>query len=486
MVFRYGAMNNELKQGSVLSRCDFPSCKRVFTPANERIRAAWRKAATTILALPALLVGLNGQCATVPDGSVISSTTVDAFRAADIASRLSNAINLPDTEASAIAQAQVAARLLAEAGIAKCDVEIRQIRYTTSGPRGEETNASGAILLPRQPPGAATCPSGPQPMVAYTPATEKQKERVLADKASLETGILSGLFAAQGYVVVMTDNLGLGLSTFPYHPYLNSDVEAASLIDAIRAAKQVLAAEGLTTSRLFVTGYSQGGHSAMATVRALETKYASEFPDFTASVPASGPYALETAFVVDIAGNNPETVESALYALTGWQKAYGDLYNDPAEMFSSPFASVAESYLPISAAAPPAMPVPATMNELLTANFRAAFLTDPDNPARIAARRNSFVGSQASGSAVAPLDPNAAWSPTKPMRLCGAEGDTTVSFTLNGRGAFNAFTQLRKPVTLRDFQPELAAVRLPPTLFHAAAMPLCMREAREYFQSFAP
>lgn len=480
--FQYGAMNKVLKQRLVLSQRDRPSGKRSFSFANERTRVGWRKAVTTILAVPVLLAGVNGQCAPVPGGTVLSNTPVDAIRAADIASWFSNAINLPDTEASTIAQAQIAARLLADAGIAKCDVEIRQIQYTTTDPHGEATSASGAILLPRQPPGATTCPNGPQPMVAYTPATETQKERVLADKDSIETGILSGLFAAQGYVVVMTDNLGLGLSTFPYHPYLNSDVEAASLIDAIRAAKRVLAAEGLTTSKLFVTGYSQGGHSAMATARALETRYASEFPEFTASMPSSGPYALETAFIVDIAGNNPETVDSALYALTGWQKTYGNLYNDPTDMFNAPFASVAENYLPISDAAPPSMPEPATMNELLTANFRGAFLADPGNPSRIAARLNSFVG-----SAAAPIDPNAVWSPTKPMMLCGAEGDTTVSFALSGRAAFNVFaTQLHKPVTARDFQPELAAARFPPSLFHAAAMPLCMREARDYFESLNP
>lgn len=455
-----------------------------MNPENTRRTTGWQKIAITIFALSALLAGLNGHCAP-PDGTVLSNTTTDTIKAADVASWFSHAVNLPDNPASNAAQARIAAQLIAGLGIAKCDVEIRQIRYTTSGPRGEATDASGAILLPRQPPGATTCPTGPQPMVAYTPVTETHKERVLANKAVIETGILSGLFAAQGYVVVMTDNLGLGLSTFPYHPYLNSDVEAASLIDAIRAAKQVLATEGLRTSKLFVTGYSQGGHSAMATVRALETRYASEFPEFTASAPSSGPYALETAFIAGIADNTPDITQYGLYALIGWQKTYGGLYNEATDIFNLPFASVADNYFPISDTQPPSMPVPATPADLLTANFRAAFVTDPNNPSRIAARRNTFVGSQGSGSAVAPIDPNATWSPGKPMRLCGADGDPIVNFALDTRAAFNVFaTQLHKPVSLRDFRPELAAVGLPSSRFHEAALPLCLREARDFFQGF--
>ncbi|MBO0155283.1 hypothetical protein J0688_25075, partial [Vibrio parahaemolyticus] len=45
------------------------------------------------------------------------------------------------------------------------------------------------------------------------------------------------------------------------------------------------------SSHLFITGYSQGGHVAMATHKVIERDYAREFT-VTASGPMSGPYNL--------------------------------------------------------------------------------------------------------------------------------------------------------------------------------------------------
>jgi predicted dienelactone hydrolase len=56
-----------------------------------------------------------------------------------------------------------------------------------------------------------------------------------------------------------------------YHAYLDRVQEAADMIDALRAARSASAAIGARdSSKLMVTGYSQGGYVALATQRAMQ------------------------------------------------------------------------------------------------------------------------------------------------------------------------------------------------------------------------
>ena len=97
------------------------------------------------------------------------------------------------------------------------------------------------------------------------------------------------MYAAQGFVVVAPNYAGYDKSPLPYHPYLNAEQQSSDMVDALTAARKALKDLGTTDSgKLFITGYSQGGHVAMATHRALQ----SAGQTVTASAPMSGPYAL--------------------------------------------------------------------------------------------------------------------------------------------------------------------------------------------------
>src|ERR1035437_2654049 len=135
------------------------------------------------------------------------------------------------------------------------------------------SNASGAVLVPS----GAGCP-GPFPLVAYAKGTDVQKPRTLANLQDSETFVLMAFYAAQGYAVVATDYLGYALSTYPYHPYLHADTAASMVIDSIRAARNAAPALGLALNgKVMLTGFSQGGHAAMATQRAIEQQNSGEF-----------------------------------------------------------------------------------------------------------------------------------------------------------------------------------------------------------------
>src|SRR5690606_21887156 len=151
---------------------------------------------------------------------------------------------------------------------------------------------SGALLLP-----AGACDGASAPLLAYARGTDVFKPRTMADPQDAEAFLLAAMYAAQGYAVVATDYLGYAKSNYPFHPYLHADSEASSVIDSIRAARK--AAEELgapLNGQVMLSGYSQGGHSSMATQRAIERDIADEI-DVVAGAHLAGPYSLSGSFV---------------------------------------------------------------------------------------------------------------------------------------------------------------------------------------------
>jgi predicted esterase len=268
-------------------------------------------------------------------------------------------------------------------GTAKCDVSINRIIYDTRDPKNNDAEASAGVLVPS----GAGC-SGPYPILVYHHGTTVIKADSMSDPTNGEMNLQLMMYAAQGYIVVMPDYHGYSGSTVNYHPYLQADNTALVSIDALRAARKLLADRGVATSgKLFLAGYSQGGHAAMATQRALEKDYGSEFT-VTASVPMAGPYALAqtvlSGFDTPVAG---ATVFTPM-ALVGLQKRYGDVYAQPSDVFQSPWVNGIESLLPGTISfnnlfLQGKLPLALTgTGGLLTSSFVNAYKADASYPAR--------------------------------------------------------------------------------------------------------
>jgi alpha/beta superfamily hydrolase len=234
--------------------------------------------------------------------------------------------------------------LLALSGTPICDILIYHIEYATVGGANEPTTASGALMVPT---GLGAGCSGARPIVLYAHGTTTDRGFDMTNQQNAETLSLEALFASQGYIVVAPNYAGYDTSTLAYHPYLIADQAAADMIDALTAARTALplASASLTRDdgRLFVTGYSEGGYVAMATVREMQA----EGMQVTAAAPMSGPYALaafvDAVFNGEVNGGAP--VSSTLL-FTAYQKAYGNIYTDPGEVFSDAYAAGIESLLP--------------------------------------------------------------------------------------------------------------------------------------------
>lgn len=362
--------------------------------------------------------------------------------------------------------------LLALAGAPKCGVNIHYIEYGTVGGAGEKTNASGALMVPTG--DAAGC-SGARPVVLYAHGTSTDRAYNIADiteparPGASEGTLLAAMYAAQGFIVVAPNYAGYDVSKLGYHPYLNADQQSKEMIDALTAARKALPGiNGQDGGKLLITGYSQGGHVAMATHRALQA--ANQI--VTASAPMSGPYALgafgDAVYYGNV--NLASTVFTPLLA-SSYQKAYGNLYAQPSDMFEAAYATGIDQLLPsttpidtlfaqgklpqtqlfsstppdpaFASVTPPTQPPELAplfalgfgSNNLIKNSVRLAYLQDA------IANPDGAVPSVTTGAqAAAPRHPLRQafkandlrnWAPRRPVLLCGGNADPTVFYKVN-------------------------------------------------------
>jgi hypothetical protein len=279
------------------------------------------------------------------------------------------------------------------------------------------------------------------------------------------------LFAAQGYIVVAPNYAGFDTSTLGYHPYLNADQQSKDMIDALSAARQAMPVAGALitrdSGRLFITGYSQGGYVAMATERAMQAAGMT----VTAAAPMSGPYALAAFFdAVDRKQVDGGAPVFTTLLITGYQKAYGNIYAATTDVFEPQYAGGIESLLPsliprselyalgklpqyaLFSATPPdpiyADITPATQpaslaavfalgfgsGNLLTNSYRLSYLLDagshPDGGWPTITTGAAASGPQLGLRQALVLNDLRNWAPAAPTLLCGGNGDPIV-FWLN-------------------------------------------------------
>jgi hypothetical protein len=244
-------------------------------------------------------------------------------------------------------------------GALRCGVDVYYLAYGTVGGAGEKTTATGALMVPTGPANQGC--SGARPIVLYAHGSETDKGYNLANlqnAADTESPEIAALYASNGFIVVAPNFAGYDKSPLPYHPYLNADQQSKEMIDVLAAARTALAGGKLFTpgttdnGKLFVTGYSEGGHVAMATQRALE---AANIP-VTASSPGSGPYAI-AAMVDAILLGNPNfgvfglapLITSSYHFSYANDATVGDIYNitgSAADIYEADWASTADSIAP--------------------------------------------------------------------------------------------------------------------------------------------
>lgn len=391
---------------------------------------------------------------------------------------------------------------------AKCDIKIEKINYPTLGAAGERTNATAALMLPSG--DSADC-QGDRPILLYAHGTTTEKSYDFSqvanpqNPAASEATLIAANFAAQGYIVVAPNYAGYDDSDLDYHPYLVADQQAADMVDALDGARTIITRKQLVndtnytniddSGKLFISGYSQGGHVAMATARLLQQQN----KPVTAIAPSSGPYALAAFGDYIFSGNvNLGATRFAPLLAIGLDKKYEGIYENRTDIFTDQYANtqlpntqnfdqlVATDKLPEFAlfqSKPtnnsildqlPASDLPFaflgfTSNKyLIKTDFRAAYVIDmlespdgltpmtptgmpadaPKNELRKALKDNDLRG----------------YIPQMPTLLCGGHRDPTVYYDLNTGAMTAQLQQANLNITVLDVDNDNEAGRGIPTL----------------------
>ncbi|MCW5906416.1 MAG: hypothetical protein KIS94_01025 [Chitinophagales bacterium] len=306
--------------------------------------------------------------------------------------------------------------------------------------------------------------------VLYVPKTETASaEMVYCHGTRISLGQGYGIQDLEQVVCMMhaVDNY-IGIFPFYYglgggdkeHIYHDAWTEAMSTIYMVKACREIYPKLGKsTTGQLFVTGYSQGGHAALATHKVLESGMFPEVP-ITASSPMSGAY--------DMAGVQSATMFRKYdrphylpYLILSYQYAYNLWPGNVYDVFKSPYKEVIQDVF--------AQPrnkdygyvdsiLPKIPGEMVQDSLMELFKTDVNFPFTCKLRENCLTN----------------WVPKAPVQLCACYGDNEVMYQ-NTEVAYESMRQHTDKVHKRVFGKHLS---------HNPCAPFAILYSKFFFDNF--
>jgi len=291
-------------------------------------------------------------------------------------------------------------------------LNIYEVIYATTYVDNTIIKASGLIYVPVN-------SNKEAPLMIYNHGTEICRDRSCSWDGEQSICLA---FAADGYIVVSPDYMGLGKGERT-QLYLNSRAESVASVDMLISVQELLPQLNIKAGKqLFVTGYSQGGHAAMATTRLLQQQYAQRFP-VTASAPMSGPYNIAQTVWDGRSGRYDYPVFFFLL-LQSYYESIGKP-GDIAKALNSPYDTLI----------PPLMDgnyniedidklLPDTIFKTAKPEYLHQFETDSAFGFRRYLKENNVFD----------------WKPEMPMQLCYCNGDEEVNY-LNSITAYNTMVK---------------------------------------------
>lgn len=222
-----------------------------------------------------------------------------------------------------------------------------KIFYWTIDGHGDPIYASGVVFIP------ALTSETYVPVFSYLHGTLTSDADVPSNLQGMES-IIGWIMAMDGYISILPDYLGLGPGIPGVHPFSHADTEASASIDFIKAATEFcnnpgnyipgMTVNAKSNGNLYLSGYSQGAHAALATQRELE-KNPIEGLTLRKTVAGSGAYSLsyiQKKFLF----NHPYYPNPSFlpYLLLGYQDVYGNLYNSLNQVFVPPYNTTMPGY----------------------------------------------------------------------------------------------------------------------------------------------
>ena len=198
-------------------------------------------------------------------------------------------------------------------------VDLFKIRYTSTDLEGMPDTLSGLVAIP-------DTENLEHPVLIYGHGTVGSRESV-PSRLSGEHVIVT-IFGSLGYFTLAPDYLGLGDSD-GVHPYVHAESEAWASYDMLKSIRTSVEENGfLINDQNFIFGYSQGGHTAMALQRYMETINPDGF-EVTASAPSSGPYSISGEMKEKTLSDDEYFFVAYLaYVAISYEAAYGNILGE--------------------------------------------------------------------------------------------------------------------------------------------------------------
>ena len=176
-----------------------------------------------------------------------------------------------------------------------------KITYNTKGQNGEDIVASGLLVIPTATEAykAYLASLGKAFSVAmicdnhgtiFTNAEAPSNVEVSNGMPDYSLGVLMSGYA--GFAGVYPDYIGYGDSNDISHPYMLKKASARASLDMIKASMNYMSNNGvLLNHQLYISGYSQGGYTAMALAEEIQSSNF-DVVDVKGLAPMAGPHDL--------------------------------------------------------------------------------------------------------------------------------------------------------------------------------------------------
>lgn len=221
----------------------------------------------------------------------------------------------------------------------KYDVNAIKVIYNTIDGKGNPIIASGVVFLP------VLQEETYVPVFSYLHGTLTKDLDVPSNLMGIESTI-GWIMSMDGYISVLPDYIGMGDGP-GIHPYSHAESEASASIDLLKAAG-LLCTNPLLKAKpdgnLYLSGYSQGAHAALATQRYLETN---PIPNLTLQKTVAGSGAYSLSYIQkNFLFKNPTYPNPSFlpYLILGYQDVYENLYTNLNQVFVPPYDTEITGY----------------------------------------------------------------------------------------------------------------------------------------------
>jgi hypothetical protein len=202
-------------------------------------------------------------------------------------------------------------------------IELYKVLYFMKDEGNERTLVSGLLAIPRN--------KKVKGVVSYQHGTNNDRADA-PSKPSREEGLgIAALFAGGGYICLIPDYIGFGVSN-EVHTYLHVETTVNAVVDFLKIGSEICKAfSGNAINNLFLVGVSQGGHATAAVHRFIERNPV-EGLQLRASSAIVGAYNLKEISIPYAIKNN------SVFYLGYLANSYCHIYNKPpGSIISAPY-----------------------------------------------------------------------------------------------------------------------------------------------------